>query len=136
MIRKRFIILLIMLSACNFQAQNKKNKAENLKWSVRMANSVINRSDSLIYYVDRNPKWAYDVAFLGMAVDRLGNIDPKYSKYMEDWVEYFVRPDGSIIDYRNEEYNLDRIFPGRNVMTLYQRTHEIRSKNKIRRVLA
>jgi unsaturated rhamnogalacturonyl hydrolase len=128
MIRKRFIILLIMLSACNFQAQNKKNKAENLKWSVRMANSVINRSDSLIYYVDRNPKWAYDVAFLGMAIDRLGNIDPKYSKYMEDWVKYFVRPDGSIIDYRNEEYNLDRIFPGRNVMTLYQRTHEIRYK--------
>jgi unsaturated rhamnogalacturonyl hydrolase len=128
MIRKRFIILLIMLSACNFQAQNKRNKAENLKWSVRMANSVISRSDSLIYYVDRNPKWAYDVAFLGMAVDRLGNIDPKYSKYMEEWVKYFVRPDGSIIDYRKGEYNLDRIFPGRNVMTLYQRTHEIRYK--------
>lgn len=117
-----------MLSACNFQAQNKKSKAENLKWSVRMANSVISRSDSLIYYVDRNPKWAYDVAFLGMAVDRLGNIDPKYSKYMEEWVKYFVRPDGSIIDYRKGEYNLDRIFPGRNVMTLYQRTHEIRYK--------
>jgi len=128
MIRKRFIILLIMLSAFNLQAQNKKNKAENLKWSVRMANSVISRSDSLIYYVDRNPKWAYDVAFLGMAVDRLGNIDPKYSKYMEEWVKYFVRPDGSIIDYRKGEYNLDRIFPGRNVMTLYQRTHEIRYK--------
>jgi unsaturated rhamnogalacturonyl hydrolase len=128
MIRKRFIILLIMLSACNFQAQNKRNKAENLKWSVRMANSVISRSDSLIYYVDRNPKWAYDVAFLGMAVDRLGNIDPKYSKYMEEWVKYFVRPDGSIIDYRKGEYNLDRIFSGRNVMTLYQRTHEIRYK--------
>ena len=117
-----------MLSAFNLQAQNKKNKAENLKWSVRMANSVISRSDSLIYYVDRNPKWAYDVAFLGMAVDRLGNIDPKYSKYMEEWVKYFVRPDGSIIDYRKGEYNLDRIFPGRNVMTLYQRTHEIRYK--------
>ena len=128
MIRKRFIILLIMLSACNFQAQNKRNKAENLKWSVRMANLVISRSDSLIYYVDRNPKWAYDVAFLGMAVDRLGNIDPKYSKYMEEWVKYFVRPDGSIIDYRKGEYNLDRIFSGRNVMTLYQRTHEIRYK--------
>jgi unsaturated rhamnogalacturonyl hydrolase len=93
-----------------------------------MANSVISRSDSLIYYVDKNPKWAYDVAFLGMAVDRLGNIDPKYSKYMEEWVKYFVRPDGSIIDYRKGEYNLDRIFPGRNVMTLYQRTHEIRYK--------
>jgi len=41
---------------------------------------------------------------------------------MEEWVDYFVQPDGSVIDYKIEEYNLDRIFPGRNVMTLYQRT--------------
>ena len=100
MIRKGFIVLLIILSSCNSQAPAKKDKAADLKWSVKMANSVMNHSDSLIYYVDRNPKWAYDVAFLGMAIDRLGNIDPKYSKYMEDWVNYFVRPDGSIIDYR------------------------------------
>jgi len=128
MYRKLVILILIVLSACSIKSQNKKDNPENAKWSLRMANSVISRSDSLIYYVDRNPKWAYDVAFLGMAVDRLGNIDPKYSKYMEEWVKYFVRPDGSIIDYRKGEYNLDRIFPGRNVMTLYQRTHEIRYK--------
>ncbi len=126
MLIKGSIVLLIMLSACSLHSQEKKNKPDKSKWSVRMANSVMTRSDSLVYYVDRNPKWAYDVAFLGMAIDRLGNVDPKYSKYMEDWVNYFVQPDGSIIDYRKEEYNLDRIFPGRNVMTLYQRTHELR----------
>ena len=82
--------------------------------------SVYDQSDSLIHYVDANPKWAYDVAFLGMAIDRLGKIDPKYSKYMEDWVNYFVRPDGSVTDY-NDEYNLDRIFPGRNLMTVYKK---------------
>ena len=125
MYRSTLILLLIILSSCNSQAPAKKEKVADLKWSVKMANSVMNRSDSLIYYVDRNPKWAYDVAFLGMAMDRLGNIDPKYSKYMEDWVNYFVKPDGSIIDYRKEEYNLDRIFPGRNVMTIYKRTKEM-----------
>lgn len=86
-----------------------------------MANSVLERSDSLIYYVDRNPKWAYDVALLGMAVDRLGKIDAKYSEYMESWVKYFVQSDGSVIDYTPTEYNLDRIFPGRNVITVYKR---------------
>jgi unsaturated rhamnogalacturonyl hydrolase len=124
MLRKGFIVVLILLSSCNSQAPAKKAGTLNLKWSVRMANTVMNRSDSLIYYVDRNPKWAYDVAFLGLAIDRLGNIDPKYSEYMEDWVKYFVQADGSIIDYRIEEFNLDRIFPGRNVMTLYKRTKE------------
>jgi unsaturated rhamnogalacturonyl hydrolase len=82
MYRKIVLVLLLALVASNFQAQDKMTKGK-VKWSVRMANSVLSRSDSLIYYVDRNPKWAYDVAFLGMAVDRLGNIDPGYSKYME-----------------------------------------------------
>jgi unsaturated rhamnogalacturonyl hydrolase len=128
MYRTNLIILFIFLSACNFQAQDKKSNHTLSKWSVRMANSVLNRSDSLIYYVDRNPKWAYDVAFLGMAIDHLGNIDSMFSKYMEDWVNYFVKPDGSVIDYTREEFNLDRIFPGRNVITLYMRTHDPKYK--------
>ena len=98
------------------------------KWSVRMANTVISSSDSLIHYVAGKPKWAYDVAFLGMAMDKLGNVDHKYSKYMEDWVRYFVQPDGSVIDYRLEEYNLDRIYPGRNILTLYRRNPDPKYK--------
>lgn len=91
-----------------------------------MANTVMIKSDSLIHYVDGNPKWAYDVAFLGMAIDRLKDVDPRYRKYMADWVNYFVRPDGSVIDYKSQEYNLDRIFPGRNIMTLYRENPEER----------
>lgn len=96
-----------------------------------MANSVMSKSDSLIHYVEGKPKWAYDVAFLGMAIDRLGNIDPKYSRYMEDWVNYFVNPDGSVTDYKPSEYNLDRIFPGRNVMTVYKRTPKQKYKTAL-----
>jgi unsaturated rhamnogalacturonyl hydrolase len=124
MYRKIFLVLLLGVVSCNFQAQDQKSSSGKGKWSARMANSVLSRSDSLIYYVDRSPKWAYDVAFLGMAVDRLGGIDPKYSKYMETWVNYFVKSDGSVIDYRMKEYNLDRIFPGRNVITVYKRNPE------------
>ena len=128
MFRKMFLVLLLGVVSCNFQAQDQKSSSSKVKWSVRMANSILSRSDSLIYYVDRSPKWAYDVAFLGMAVDRLGNVDPKYSKYMETWVNYFVKPDGSVIDYRLKEYNLDRIFPGRNVITVYKRNPEPKYK--------
>jgi unsaturated rhamnogalacturonyl hydrolase len=114
MYRKIFFVLLIGVAVINLQAQDRNNSPGNQKWSVRMANTVLSKSDSLIYYVDQNPKWAYDVALLGMAVDRLGKTDPKYSKYMEAWVDHFVKPDGSVTDYRLKEYNLDRIFPGRN----------------------
>jgi len=128
---KRIIILLSILPvlSCGFGGQKNTNAiASAEKWSVRMANTVIEQSDSLIHYVQGKPKWAYDVAFLGMAIDRLGNVDPKYSKYMEDWVKYFVQADGSVIDYRLKEYNLDRIFPGRNVLTVYKRNPDLKYK--------
>jgi unsaturated rhamnogalacturonyl hydrolase len=124
------LILLVLLFSCGATTSVDKNYQKPLeeKWSVKMANTVMHHSDSLIYYVDHNPKWAYDVALLGMAIDRLGKTDKKYSKYMEDWVNYFVKPDGSVKDYNPEEYNLDRIFPGRNVITVYERSHEIKYK--------
>ena len=82
---KALILLLLTLlnTLCNTQAKsNIQLKQPPTKWSVRMANSVMKQADSLIHYVPGKPKWAYDVAFLGMAIDRLGNIDRKYSKYM------------------------------------------------------
>jgi unsaturated rhamnogalacturonyl hydrolase len=128
MSKKIIFVFLLVTTACNFQGQSLKNRQPDPKWSIKMANTILTTSDSLIYYVDRNPKWAYDVAFLGMAIDRLGVTDIKYSKYMEDWVNHFVRSDGSVIDYQLQEYNLDRIFPGRNVITIYERNPEPRYK--------
>jgi unsaturated rhamnogalacturonyl hydrolase len=120
-------IFILFLSSAGTRQNERKNYSSD-KWSVRMANTVLARSDSLIYYVDRNPKWAYDVALLGMAVDRLGKIDKKYSEYMENWVAHFVKSDGSVIDYRLSEYNLDRIFPGRNIITVYKRNPDLKYK--------
>jgi unsaturated rhamnogalacturonyl hydrolase len=128
MYRKVVFVLLLLTAMSCLSAQDIKKNQVDQKWSVRMANSVLSRSDSLIYYVDRNPKWAYDVALLGMAIDRLGGVDPKFSKYMESWVNHFVKPDGSVIDYRMKEYNLDRIFPGRNVITVYKRNPDPKYK--------
>jgi unsaturated rhamnogalacturonyl hydrolase len=101
---------------------------QKVKWSVRMANTVLDSSDSLIHYVAGSPKWAYDVALLGMAIDRLGNVDPKYSKYLDNWVNYFVHHDGSVTDYQMKEYNLDRIFPGRDIITVYKRNPDPKYK--------
>jgi len=123
-----YILLALIMTSCSGQSSTKKSGNTEQKWSVRMANTVMTQADSLTKYAAGNPKWAYDVAFLGMAIDRLGSLDPKYSKYMENWVNYFVHPDGSVTDYRLKEYNLDRIFPGRNVMTVYKRNPDPKYK--------
>lgn len=130
-----FIMIFILFSSCGPHTSSEKKTDSELLWSVRMANTVINRSDSLVYYVDRHPRWAYDVAFLGMAMDRLGTVDTLYSRYMEEWVDYFVQPDGSVLDYRKEEYNLDRIFPGRNVLTVYRRRGDEKYKAALDRLI-
>ena len=114
------LVSIIILSGCG----NKKD-TDNESWAVKMANTVLVQShDSLIRYAGGRSGWSYDVAFLGMAIDKLGKTDKKFSKYMEDWVNYFVQPDGSIIDYNIREYNLDRINPGKDIITVYRRYPE------------
>jgi unsaturated rhamnogalacturonyl hydrolase len=126
-----FALLLLIASCGGNTSSSGKVSDKETKWSVRMANTVMANADSLIHYVSGKPKWAYDVAFLGMAISRLGNVDAKYTKYLEDWVNYFVQPDGSVIDYRLQEYNLDRIFPGRLIIELYKKNPEQKYKTAL-----
>jgi unsaturated rhamnogalacturonyl hydrolase len=120
--KRSFFAIITLLVIANIFCNSQVVSYANQKWSVRMANSVMLRADSLIHHLGvTNPKWSYDVAFLGMAIDKLGSINSKYSDYMEDWVNYFVNEDGTVKDYKPDEYNLDRIYPANNILTLYQR---------------
>ncbi len=90
-----------------------------------MADAVMQRYDTLGHYNMRGRiRWSYDVAFLAMAIDRLGTIDPAYSSYMKEYMDYFIGEDGSIRTYRKGSYNIDNINPGKNLITLYKRTGE------------
>jgi unsaturated rhamnogalacturonyl hydrolase len=126
-IRGRLSIIVIFLISnvsinYGFTDPLNSDQGRQPKWSIRMANSVMLRADSLIHHLGvTNPKWSYDVAFLGMAIDKLGGLDSRFSDYMEDWVNYFMNEDGTIKDYKPDEYNLDRIFPANNILTLYKR---------------
>jgi unsaturated rhamnogalacturonyl hydrolase len=123
--RKDYVVLLLfLLSGCGSKSPEQTTAGKNDdRWSVRMANSVISRSDSLIHYLNPSSvKWQYDVAFLGQAIDKLGDIDPLYSKYLEDYIDWFIQEDGSVYDYKIEEYNLDRVNPAKNIITIYKRT--------------
>src|SRR5690554_6561186 len=112
--------VVLLLSGCN----NDGNKVvqSQMKWSVKMANSVMARYDSLLQYDHGRIRWQYDVAYVGQAIDKLGHVDNKYSKYLENYVDYFVQEDGSVKMYQVDEYNIDRISPAKNVITLYKRT--------------
>lgn len=87
-----------------------------------MADAVMTRSDTLGLYNGRTRMgWSYDVALLGMAIDKLGDKDPKYAKYMSDYMDAMVEEDGTVKRYDMEKYNIDLINPARNLLILYER---------------
>lgn len=92
-----------------------------------MADAVMQRFDSLYNY--NNPgriRWHYDIAMLGQAIDKLGYLDAKYSRYHEDYIDYFVTEDGQILTCDIEEYNLDNVNPAKGLITQYKRKGDIR----------
>ena len=52
--------------------------------------------------------------------------DPKYNAYIRKSIDSLVRPDGSILTYAADEYNLDQINEGRALLTLADRTRDPR----------
>ncbi len=122
--RVHYILLMFLLTVFTSCNQPSKTSKQEPLWSVKMAESVMHKNDSLGYYNGRTRMgWSYDVAMLGDAIDRLGKIDSKYSKYMEDYMDAMVKEDGTVPRYSMKAYNIDLINPAKNLITLYKRSH-------------
>ena len=113
-------IIIVLFINCSHHSPKSADFSD--KWSVIMADAVMNRYDSLCSYnhPDRI-NWQYDIAMLGQAIDKLGYLDARYSKYNEDFIDYFITDDGKIRTYNIEEYNLDNVNPAKGLITQYKR---------------
>ncbi len=123
----KYIYCFILISAAFVSCSNRPvpGDRDTESWAVRIADAVIHRNDSLIYYAPYDkPKWRYDVAMLGQAIDKLGVIDTVYSRYFEDYMNYFVQDNGKILTYKLSDYSLDNVNPAKGLITLYKRTGE------------
>ncbi len=126
--------ILIIFICCTPQSSH--NSHTNVKWSVAMADAVMQRFDSLYNY--NNPgriNWQYDIAMLGQAIDKLGYLDAKYSRYYEDFIDHFITEDGDILTYNQEEYNLDNVNPAKGLITQYKRKGDIKYLNAINTII-
>ncbi len=132
-LRKRHLILLLVMAACQPTKKKMQEKEEDTsKWSVKMADAVMTENDSLGYYNGRIRRgWSYDVAMLGMAIDKLGSIDRKYSDYMQADMEAMVDNQGNIARYDSSKFNIDYINPAKNLLILWQRTGDEKYKKAL-----
>jgi unsaturated rhamnogalacturonyl hydrolase len=97
--------------------------------SERAANAAIERWPNG-RFVPAGQKWAwnYELGTLLEGIDSvwLDTTDPRYFNYIKSSVDQFVEPDGTIPTRNVEEYQLDNILLGRQLLLLYGVTQEPR----------
>ena len=69
-------------------------------------------------------KWTYDHGLVLKGIERVYQKtgDKQYLEFIQRNMDHFVADDGSIRTYSVEEYNIDHILPGRNLLFLYKVT--------------
>ncbi len=80
-----------------------------------------------------NPSWNYMDGCMIKAIIELYHMkkDSKYLEFADNFIDYFVREDGSIRSYNPEDYNLDNVNAGKTLFDLY----ELTGKEKYRKAI-
>jgi unsaturated rhamnogalacturonyl hydrolase len=75
-------------------------------------------------YIVSDFQWHYEHGLQIMAIQKVGEAtgEERYLKFVADWIDHFVQPDGCIRTYRADEYNIDQINPGKLLFGAYERT--------------
>src|SRR5688572_17701437 len=101
-------------------------RAQTKPLSERMAATAMN---SLYRDASKNEsgqpvKWTYDHGLVLKGIEGVwlntGNGD--YFRHIQQSMDHFINADGTIRTYNLEDYNIDNILPGRNLLLLYKVT--------------
>lgn len=94
--------------------------------SERMAATAMNSlyRDAEKKETGKPTKWTYD---LGVVLKGLEGVwyatgDGRYFRHIQENLDHWVQPDGTIRTYKPDEYNIDHVLLGRNLLTLYKVT--------------
>jgi unsaturated rhamnogalacturonyl hydrolase len=78
----------------------------------------------------RPANWNYEMGVVLQGFEKLAEVtgDQKYYNYTQRIIDHFITNEGEIRTYSMEEYNIDNIPTGRQLLHLYQRTKEDKYK--------
>ena len=118
-------VLLLLAFVCSTAAP----AADEYPWSRRAADAAISRwPDGRFTAPGEKWAWNYELGTLLEGMDSVwrSSGDARYLDYIRKSVDALVSPDGSIPTYKVEEYQLDNILSGRQLLVLYKQTHDER----------
>jgi unsaturated rhamnogalacturonyl hydrolase len=111
-----------------------KSKPDGLAMAVKMADSEITQFPDP-WTVDYNPKpvWNYTQGLIAQAMLQLWEAtgNRKYYEYAKAYADKMIDPTGFIQEYKLEDYNIDRLNPGKYLFDLYTHTKDERYKKAI-----
>ncbi len=96
------------------------------QWAARTAESMMERTPKLYEDKGYNGKWSYDYGVVLKGFERLWRQtgDKRYFSYIRDNMDYFIKEDGSVLGYRQDEYNIDHLNNGKLLFVLHRETGE------------
>ncbi|MDZ7332319.1 MAG: glycoside hydrolase family 88 protein [candidate division KSB1 bacterium] len=126
--------LTVMLLSLSFISQQACISHRATRWSVRMADSEMKRNPEP-WMIDfrETPKWEYTQGLVLKAILQVWQAtgEEKYFQYVRAYYNQFIDSSGNILTYRLDEYNIDRINPGKPLFLLYEKTRDEKFKRAI-----
>lgn len=128
------LIVAIIFFGFRSMAQSQKNVSKatiptNLKWSERMALSIMKRHPEA-YQIDEKtePKWDYVHGLVLTSIENLyqKTKDKKYYDYIKNYADATIDKDGIIKSYKFDTYNIDMVTAGRILFNLYETSKDER----------
>ncbi len=99
-----------------------KTKAQHLPLSEQMIATCMNTWKDSFSFGGRPARWSYDMGVILKGCERVwqntGNAN--YFNYIQKMMDVYIREDGTIKDYKPDEYNIDHINNGKMVLLLYR----------------
>jgi unsaturated rhamnogalacturonyl hydrolase len=109
-------IIIIVCFAISQQLSAQTNLSE------QMIATCMNTWKDSFAFGDRPARWSYDMGVILKGTERVwlntGNV--KYFNYIQRLMDFYVREDGTIKDYKPSEYNIDHINNGKLILLLYK----------------
>jgi unsaturated rhamnogalacturonyl hydrolase len=125
------ILLGAILCTTRLMAQQVSDKQP---WSVRMVESEMIRCPES-WQLDFQPRLKWDYCH-GLELQAMLDVydtygDEQIFDYAVAYADTMVRKDGSILTYNPDEYNIDRLNPGKYLFKIYDRTKDLKYKKAI-----
>ncbi|MEX0609207.1 MAG: glycoside hydrolase family 88 protein [Balneolaceae bacterium] len=126
------LAILLFFTSCS--TINSQTIPESLKWSERMALSIMEENPDPVYMDFRDePKWEYTFGLVLKSIEKVWKEtgDDKYLDYIDDYYDFMIAEDGKINKYNITNFNIDRVAPGRALFNLYEQTGKEKYNNAI-----